>query len=278
MPTTRYTPEYLHSLIHESDRVVIGAGSGLSAAAGISYSGPVFEKEFSDFIEKYGITDLYSSSFYPFKTPNEYWACWARHIDLIRYRTGATSLYGDLLSLLDGKEYFVITTNVDAQFEKAGFDKSRLFAVQGDYAYLQCSRACHDRLYYNEQMVKEMVSATKDCRIPSSMVPVCPVCGEPMEVHVRVDGYFIQDSAWDDAYQRYRDFIQKSLGKKTLLLELGVGFNTPTIIRFPFDAMAQNYDEFTLVRINKDQREYFSHESKAVKMTSDIAQVIRAME
>lgn len=233
--------------------MVVGAGAGLSAAAGLRYDGPEFFREFADFVEKYGISDLYSSSFYPFETEEEYWACWARHIDFARYRPGAAPLYGQLLGLLRGKDYFVVTTNVDGQFRKTGFDAQRLFEVQGDYAFLQCSKGCHDTLYYNERLVKEMVAQTRDCQIPSHLVPRCPRCGEPMAVHVRVDEHFVQNAQWEEAYQRYADFLS-GIGPKerVVLLELGVGFNTPSIIRLPFEQMAQERRNVTLIRVNKE--------------------------
>jgi len=274
MWTTKYTKQDLLRWINEADRIIVGAGSGLSAAAGVAYSGPEFEKEFADFIARYGFTDLYSSSFYPYPTPEEFWACWAKHIDYIRYKQDAKPLYKALRDLLIDKPHFVITTNVDGQFRKAGFNPAKLFEVQGDYAYMQCSKACHDKLYYNENLVKEMVAKTKKCRIPSELVPVCPVCGEPMAVHVRTDEYFIQNEEWDKAYQAYASFLDGSQGKNTLLIELGVGFNTPSIIRFPFDAMAKNNRNFTLVRVNKNDEGAFFENHCAIKVKEDIARLI----
>ena len=239
-------------LIAEADKIVIGAGAGLSTAAGLRYDGPEFDREFADFRRRYGITDLYSSSFYPFATEEEHWACWARHIDFIRYRRDAAPLYRQLFEAVKDKDYFVVTTNVDGQFRKAGFSERRLFEVQGDYAYLQCSRRCHDTLYYNKEQVQQMVAQTHDCRIPSELVPRCPRCGEPMAVHVRTDEFFVEDAQWEAAHDRYVDFVGSIGRKKAVLLELGVGFNTPSIIRFPFERMAQLRPNATLVRVNKE--------------------------
>ena len=242
----------LRNALDRADYVVIGAGAGLSAAAGIRYSGKRFTDNFTDFIAKYGLTDMYSSAFYPFKTEEERWAYWARHILMNRYDMPATDLYRLLLNVVKEKEYFVITTNVDGQFEKSGFDRERIFTVQGDYAYLQCANGCHDKLYYNENLVREMARQTTDCRIPSGLVPHCPVCGGKMDVHVRKDRYFVQDSQWYASYERYQYHMGKACDGNALLLELGVGYNTPTIIRFPFERLAAQRKNITLVRINRD--------------------------
>ena len=242
----------LRNALDRADYVVIGAGAGLSAAAGITYGGKRFTDNFADFIARYGLTDMYSSAFYPFRTEEERWAYWARHILMNRHDMPATDLYRLLLHIVKEKDYFVITTNVDGQFEKSGFDGERIFAVQGDYAYLQCANGCHDKLYYNENLVREMARQTKDCRIPSELVPHCPVCGGKMDVHVRKDRYFVQDNQWYASCERYQDYMEKACDGNTLLLELGVGYNTPTIIRFPFERLAVQRKNITLVRINKD--------------------------
>lgn len=264
----------LRNALDNADYVVIGAGAGLSAAAGITYSGKRFTDNFKDFIARYGLTDMYSSAFYPFKTEEERWAYWARHIRMNRYDVPATELYRLLLHTVKEKDYFVITTNVDGQFEKSGFDKERIFAVQGDYAYLQCAHGCHDRLYYNEALVLEMSRQTKDCRIPPSLVPRCPVCGGKMDVHVRKDRYFVQDSQWYASYERYQDFMEKACGGNTLLLELGVGYNTPTIIRFPFERLAARKRNVTLVRINKDYPDAQSQMTDLISFNESIHSIL----
>lgn len=242
----------LRNALDRADYVVIGAGAGLSDAAGITYSGKRFTDNFKDFIEKYGLADMYSSAFYPFRTEEERWAYWARHILMNRYDMPATDLYRLLCKVIKEKDYFVITTNVDGQFEKSGFYGERIFAVQGDYAYLQCAKGCHDKLYYNEALVREMARQTEDCRIPSELVPHCPVCGGKMDVHVRKDRYFVQDNQWYASYERYQNYMEKTCDGNTLLLELGVGYNTPTIIRFPFERLASQRRNITLTRINRD--------------------------
>lgn len=241
--------------ILEAEYILIGAGAGLSAAAGIHYSGPDFEEAFADMIEKYGFTDLYSSSFYPFRTEEEKWAYWSRHIDFARFAPEGLPLYKKLLEMVQGKEYFVITTNVDGQFVKAGFDPDKVFEVQGDYGLMQCATACHPKCYSDESIVKQMVARQSDCRIPSELVPVCPVCGGPMEINIRKDRYFVEDERWHELAHKYYDFVDKARSGKLVLLEYGVGYNTPTIIRFPFERMAAEFPQTTLIRVNKDYPE-----------------------
>ncbi|MDO4163929.1 MAG: Sir2 silent information regulator family NAD-dependent deacetylase [Bacteroides sp.] len=262
-------------LIAHADAVLIGAGAGFSAAAGLHYSGPEFEHDFADFIRNYGITDLYTSSFYPFSTEEERWAYWARHIYTIRYKPEVLPLYQKLLQLVVDKDYFVITTNVDGQFRKAGFCPERLFEVQGDYGLNQCLCGCHDALYNNENLVRQMVATTHDCRIPSRLVPVCPRCGGRMEVHVRKDEYFVQDAAWHAAYKRYQQYVNNlETRKSVVLLELGVGFNTPTIIRYPFEIMAESYSNTTLIRINKSETTTFLDNNSRMLLLAKDANVL----
>jgi NAD-dependent SIR2 family protein deacetylase len=238
--------------IRDTEFILIGGGSGLSTAAGLTYSGKRFTENFSDFIEKYGFTDMYSASFYPFETQEELWAHWARHIEINRFSQSPTVLYQKLLNLVKNKEFFVITTNVESQFEKSGFPKEKIFEVQGNYAYLQCANGCHDELYFNESLVKQMIEETIDCKIPSSLVPVCPVCGGKMDVNLRHDDHFVQDKAWYQAKEEYRKFIKKIKNQKTVFFELGVGYNTPGIIRYPFENMIYKNSKATLIRCNKD--------------------------
>lgn len=217
-----------------------------------NYSGEAFEREFQPWIERYGITDLYSSSFYPFPSEEELWAYWARHIWFSRFRLGATELYQKLLECVKEKDYFVITTNVDAQFEQAGFAKERIFATQGDYAYLQARSGNPKTLVYNEEWVKEALAATHDCRIPARLVPHHPQTGELMSPNLRCDATFVEDAYWHTQAERFQEFVEKAFERKLLLLEFGVGFNTPVIIRFPFEKIALAAPQATLVRFNRD--------------------------
>lgn len=239
-------------LIADADYILIGAGAGLSAAAGLDYAGKEFEREFQPWIERYGITVLYSSSFYPFKTEEERWAYWAKHIWFSRFRTGGTELYHNILQLIKGKEYFVITTNVDAQFEKTEFAKEKIFATQGDYAYLQARNGSTKTLVYNESWVKQALAATIDCKVPTELIPHHPLTGELMSPNLRCDDTFVEDERWHRQKEAYHEFVGKAWEHKLLLLEFGVGFNTPSIIRFPFEQMAASNSNVSLVRFNRD--------------------------
>lgn len=234
--TAEYSAEIerLKEKLLSAEAVVIGAGAGLSTAAGFTYSGERFDKYFPDFSEKYGFSDMYSGGFYPFETPEEYWAFWSRNIYCNRYEEAYNSLYKRLYSLVKDKNYFVLTTNVDHQFQKAGFDKSRLFYTQGDYGLFQCSVPCHRKTYDNEEVIRRMLEEQKNMCIPSELVPVCPECGKPMTVNLRCDNTFVQDEGWYRASERYSDFIRRYSDSDVLFLELGVGFNTPAIIKYPF--------------------------------------------
>lgn len=220
--------------IQTCDGIVIGAGSGLSTAAGLTYSGERFKKYFADFIEKYHLHDMYSVGFYPYETLEEYWAYWSRHIYYNRYVDAPKNTYQLLWQIVKDKDYFVITTNVDHQFQKNGFDKKRLFYTQGDYGLWQCSKPCHQQTYDNQDIVIEMLNQQKDMKIPSSLIPYCPKCGAPMTMNLRCDQTFVQDMGWHQAFLRYGEFLKKHQHSQILYLELGVGGNTPVIIKYPF--------------------------------------------
>lgn len=275
-------------VLADADRVIIGAGAGLSTAAGLSYSGERFQRYFSAFIRRYGMTDMYSAGFYPFPTPEDKWAYWAQHIWVNRFAPGATQLYRDLFAWARKRDYFVITTNVDAQFELAGFDPNRIFVPQGDYGFIQCARGCHEHIYPDEELVKAMREDTgaaafdRDPNAPvscatrlkdSSLIPKCPVCGGPMEVHLRCDGTFVEDADWRAAQERYFDFVEGVREKRTVLLELGVGWNTPVWIRYPFEQMAQMTGA-PLIRMNYDDA-YIEHRRihNGISLQGDVAQL-----
>ncbi|KIR01730.1 NAD-dependent protein deacetylase of SIR2 family [Lachnospiraceae bacterium TWA4] len=243
--------EQLKNEIKTADAIVIGAGAGLSTAAGHSYSGERFEKYFSDFKENYGIQDMYSGGFYPFSSLEEYWGWWARHIYVNRYLNDSNGTYENLLDLVKGKDYFVLTTNVDHQFQKAGFDKKRIFYTQGDYGLWQCSKPCHNENYDNEQTVYKMLlsqgflkevngkyvitdSSEWKIEIDSELIPRCPKCKSPMTMNLRCDDTFVQDEGWYAANHCYSDFIRRHENLHVLFLELGIGMNTPVIIKYPF--------------------------------------------
>lgn len=245
--------EALKEEIQTADAIVIGAGAGLSTSAGFTYDGERFEKTFADFRKKYGIQDMYSGGFYPYHTLEEYWAWWSRHILINRYEAGVGQPYRDLLELVRDKDYFVLTTNVDHQFQLAGFDKKRLFYTQGDYGLWQCSKPCHQKTYDNEERVRQMVAQQKDMKIPTQLIPKCPVCGAPMTMNLRCDMTFVQDDGWYAASHRYDDFIRRHEGLHVLFLELGVGANTPVIIKYPFWQMTAKNPKAVYACVNYGQ-------------------------
>lgn len=265
-------------MIRCADRILIGAGAGLSAAAGLLYSGKRFTDNFSDFIEKYGsmyMTDMYTAGFYPFPTQEAKWGYWSKHSMVNRFLPPALPLYKMLYELVREKEYFVLTTNVDHQFWKAGFADESIFATQGDYGLIQCEKGCHQKIYDADKIFHEMDQARKDCMIPSYMVPKCPVCGGNMAMHLRCDQYFVEDKHWHDAAGRYVDFAEQIGDSKTVLLELGVGFNTPAIIRYPFEKMMETNKNLSLIRLNLEEAVVPKNFGKrAIGIKADIAKVI----
>ncbi len=231
----------LREALNAAEAVVIGAGAGLSASAGFDYAGERFEKYFSDFAAKYHFHDMYSGGFYPYGTPEEFWAYWSRYIYINRYLDPPRPVYRDLLALVRDRDYFVLTTNVDHCFQKAGFDKERLFYTQGDYGLFQCSKPCRQETYDNEAAVRQMMERQRDMRVPSDLLPVCPRCGRPMTMNLRSDSRFAEDEGWHRAARRYQNFLESRWERRILFLELGVGGNTPGIIKYPFWRMtAQN--------------------------------------
>lgn len=240
----------LKDKIEHADYIVIGAGSGLSTSAGLTYDGKRFTDNFQPFIDKYGITDMYSAGFYPYLSSEEKWAYWAKQVLINRYEIAENGLHKKLYELFKDKNYFVLTTNVDGLFEKAGFDTNRIFATQGDYKYFQCKKACHNKLYYNESQIRAMVAHTKNCKIPSFLIPKCPVCGGEMEMNLRCDNYFVQDKYWYECAGRYDKFIKKAKHGNVLFLELGVGLNTPGIIKYPFWQMTYENKRATYACVN----------------------------
>ena len=270
--------ERLKAALQDSDAVVIGAGSGLSTAAGFTYTGERFEQHFSDFAQKYGIRDMYSGGFYPFATPEEHWAYWSRYIYINRYQDAPKPVYEDLLNLVRDKDYFVITTNVDHCFQKAGFDKKRFFYTQGDYGLFQCSEPCCQETFENETVIREMMERQEDMKIPTELLPVCPRCGKPMTMNLRSDNKFVEDEGWHRAAERYENFLRTREGQKILFLELGVGYNTPVIIKYPFWKMTAKNPNATYVCINQGQAVCPQEiERQAICIDADIGSALREL-
>lgn len=264
--------------IRNTDCIIIGAGAGASTAAGIQYGGKRFTDNFAEFIKKYGehyMTDMYAAGFYPYPSEEAKWGYWSKHALMNRFDPPALPLYTELYDIVKNKEYFVLTTNVDHQFYKAGFDEKRIFATQGDYGKIQCQKACHPKTYDAKDLFRKMDKARRDCLIPSELVPKCPVCGGNMAMNLRCDNYFVEDEAWHEAADRYAGFLEQNKDKKVVLLELGVGFNTPIIIRFPFEKMVRENSSYSLIRLNMDEAvvpESFGE--RAIGIGGDMAKAI----
>lgn len=267
--------EKLRSALREADAVVIGAGAGLSTAAGFVYNGERFKKYFSDFEEKYGFHDMYSGGFYPYKTPEELWAFWSRSILLNRYTDAPKPVYNELLKLVKNKDYFVITTNVDHCFQKVGFDKKRLFYTQGDYGLFQCSEPCCGETFDNEKIIRRMVEEQRDMKIPSELIPKCPKCGKPLTTNLRCDDKFVEDEGWHRAAERYSDFIRSRKNLRVLYLELGVGYNTPVVIKYPFWKMTDENPKAVYACVNFGEASAPSEiSSRSILINADISAVI----
>lgn len=268
----------LKESIETADAVVIGAGAGLSTAAGFVYTGERFRKHFSDFEEKYGFHDMYSGGFYPYETLEEYWAYWSRYIYINRYEEPPKPVYNELLELIKDKDYFVITTNVDHCFQKAGFDKKRLFYTQGDYGLFQCQTPCRSETFDNESAVLQMIKEQKDMRIPTELIPVCPHCGKPLTMNLRSDEKFVEDEGWHKAAERYENFLRTRSGQKILFLELGVGYNTPVIIKYPFWQMTSKNPNAVYACVNYGEASCPEEiKDRSVCIDADISEVLRRL-
>lgn len=285
----------IKELTANTDAIVIGAGAGLSTSAGFTYSGERFDKYFSDFKDRYKFTDMYSGGFYPYQTLEEHWAFWSRYIYINRYMDAPKPVYNNLYELVKDKDYFVITTNVDHCFQKAGFDKHRLYYTQGDYGLFQCSEPCHRKTYDNEDIIRKMVIAqgyefkedgslylpegrTLKMTVPSELVPYCPECGKPMSMNLRADNTFVEDEGWHVAAQRYEQFLERHKNLNVVFIELGIGYNTPVIIKYPFWQMTDKWQHAHYICLNYGQA-YAPDEikEKSVCVNKDIGEVIRRL-
>ena len=268
----------LREILRGAENILIGAGAGLSTAAGFVYDGERFQKYFSDFGEAYGFEDMYSGGFYPYDTPEEFWGFWSRNIFYNRYDLPPSEVHKKLLELVRDKNYFVLTTNVDHLFQLNGFDKTRLFYTQGDYGLFQCPTPCHNKTYDNEKIIREMIAAQKNMRVPEKLFPRCPKCGEMMTTNLRADDKFVEDSGWHAAAYRYKKFLSKYAAREIVYLELGVGGNTPGIIKYPFWRLTAENPAARYICINKGQA-FVPDEISAQSLIidADIAEVLNAL-
>lgn len=266
----------LKNEIEAVDAIIIGAGAGLSTSAGFVYTGERFHKYFSDFEAKYGFHDMYSGGFYPYKTPEERWAYWSRYIKINRYENTPIPVYDELYRLVKDKDYFVLTTNVDHCFQKAGFDKKRLFYTQGDYGLFQCSEPCCQKTYDNKAWIDRMIEQQFDMHIPTALIPKCPVCGKPMTTNLRADDHFVEDEGWHKAAERYEQFLRRHKNMRVLFLELGVGYNTPVIIKYPFWQMTAKNPKATYACLNFGEA-VCPHEieRQSICINGDIGEILR---
>lgn len=281
IPKSDDTPDgvnKLQEILNRADAVIIGAGAGLSTSAGFTYSGSRFRRYFKDFEDKYGFHDMYSGGFYPYSTPEEYWAYWSRCIEINRYRNADKPVYETLYGLVKDKDYFVITTNVDHCFQKAGFDKNRLFYTQGDYGLFQCSIPCCQTTYDNRRIISRMVNEQKNMCIPSELLPKCPVCGKPLIMNLRSDDKFVEDDGWHKAALQYNDFIHDHKKAFILLLELGVGYNTPGIVKFSFWKMAAENPKAVYACVNLGEACAPTEiRNRSICINADIGEILRQL-
>lgn len=268
----------LKNKIESADAIVIGAGAGLSTSAGFVYTGERFHKYFSDFEEKYGFHDMYSGGFYPYNTPEEHWAYWSRYIFYNRYINPPKTVYADLLKIIKDKDYFVITTNVDHCFQKAGFDKKRLFYTQGDYGLFQCSEPCCQETFENKEIIQKMITEQKDMRVPTELLPICPHCGKPLTMNLRSDDSFVEDEGWHKASERYTNFLNKKQNQNILFLELGVGYNTPIIIKYPFWEMTAKNPKAVYACLNHGEAFCPTEiEKQSICINDDIGSILKQL-
>lgn len=268
--------EKLKQEIKNSDYILIGAG--LSTSAGFLYDGKRFEDNFKDYIKKYGFTDMYSAGFYNFPTLEEYWAYFSLYVYINRFDIEENETYLNLYNIVKDKNYFVITTNVDGRFIDSKFDKDKIFAVQGDFALFQCSKPCRQETFYNEKYIREMIKYKKEMKIPTKLIPKCPYCGRNMSMNLRADDTFVQDKNWDEQKNRYEEFLKMSDNSKILFLELGVGFNTPSIIKYNFWRMTLNNKKSVYVSINLGECYCASDiEERSICIDYDIAEVLKKL-
>ena len=285
----------LKEALSQAEAVMIGAGAGLSTAAGFVYTGERFDRYFADFSAKYGFSDMYSGGFYPYEEPEEYWAYWSRYIWINRYMDPPRPVYDDLYRLVKDRDYFVLTTNVDHCFQKAGFDKKRLFYTQGDYGLFQCTKPCCKKTWDNEDIVRRMVlsqgfaigqggrltvpeGVVPALRVPTELLPKCPNCGRPLTMNLRADDKFVEDAGWQDAAVEYEAWLTAHQDRRVLYLEIGVGWNTPGIIKYNFWNLAYRNEKAVYACLNYDDARLPKElAQRCIGIEGDSARVIQAL-
>ncbi len=271
--------ERLSEAIQTADAIIVGAGSGLSTSAGFDYGGERLKKYFGDFVEKYGMRDMYTGCFADFENREERWAYWSRWAWIHRYNPLPKDTLEVLHQLLEEKDYFVLTTNIDHTFQRAGFEKEKLCYTQGDFGLFQCSRPCHYDTYDNYEILKAMHEQEKDMKVPTELIPHCPKCGAEMDFNLYWDDTFVRDEGWHIAHDRYEKYLYHHRHGKILYLELGVGFNSPGVIKIPFWQMAAENEDAIFASVNLSNPCYPQMlGNRAIVISHDIDDVIRKLE
>ncbi|MGN0267042.1 MAG: SIR2 family NAD-dependent protein deacylase [Lachnospiraceae bacterium] len=265
----------LKDQIRKADAVIVGAGSGLSTSAGYDFGGERLKKHFGDFVEKYGMTNMYTGCFANFASREERWAYWSRWAWINRYEPIPKDTHKKLLQLLAGKDYFVLTTNIDHTFQRSGFPKERLCYTQGDFGLFQCSKPCHTDTYDNKEVLQQMQAQEQNMRIPTELIPLCPRCGAEMDFNLFWDDTFVRDKGWHIAHNRYIYYLEQHQKGKILYLELGVGFNSPGVIKMPFWNMAAQNPDSVFASVNLTLPCYpLTLQKRSIVLQADIDRVI----
>ena len=272
-------------LIDEADAIVVGIGSGLSAAGGLNFTNEDLVKQFYPEYYELGFKCIFDiiSLYWSMDrcSPEQFWSFWARHIKEIRFDPPVTKPYEDLAKILKNKNYFVINTNVDGQYEKSDLDKERVFAPQGNYSLLQCSLPCSNDVYDDKEIIERMVKNMPDkFHIRTEDVPKCPHCGRFLIPNLRSGANFVEKPHIKKR-KEYQKFIEDNVkdDKKIVFLEIGVGFNSPGVIRTPFNYMTYEIPNAKLIRINlNDPNVPHEIKSKTIIIQDDIKKVLSILK
>ena len=268
------------SKIKNADSVLIGASNGLAISGGtnIFAEDSSFIEHFGDFRKKYGFRSILQGAFYPYPSEEEKWAFFSRMYAYFLNNKEASPVMKNLYELVKDKNYFVVTSNTDSHFTLTGFPKERLFELEGNSRYLQCSHGCHHQIYQADEILSEMARNQENGKVPSNLIPKCLECGGPMQVHVEVDRNFLKGEEWQTSFQAYKDFIEKAYGKKLVLLELGVGARNQ-LIKAPFMNLTSAEENATYITLNKGGELYIPDEiaNKSIGIDGNIAEVLQQL-